>query len=400
MARKPDNSQPAPLPLSSNSAGQGLMLTTLAMLALGVVIVDAAIARPIVRADVPWYVRVDIRHMIFAALSCLVMFTMWKLDYHCLTGKGRFPMVAAIGMAISVIASVLIFVPGMGENVGGYVRWLKVAPKVTIQPSELVKFAVLILLSAWLTKDHIKLRSFTKTFIPAMGIIGMAVGVTIKNDFSTGAVVGMVGVAAVLLAGVPWYYLLTLIPPAALGFYKFVYTDDYRWNRVIAWMNPWSDKNPCTYQARESLIAIITGGWQGKGLGRGSVYLGYLPESTTDFVFSAYCEQLGFAGAIMLMGLIFLWIWHARKAALRASDRFGYVLVGSLGFLIAMQSVMHIAVALVWAPTTGAGLPFVSYGGTSLVISAAAVAIMISVSSRGNVQADTTAALEAAARAA
>jgi cell division protein FtsW len=397
MARKPDNSEPVCLPLNANPAGQGLLLTTLAMLALGVIVVHAAMARPVVRTDIPWHARVDARHTLFAALSCLALFTLWRLDYHWLTGRKKFPMVAAISFGISIICSVLIFVPGLGQDVGGYVRWLKIAPGVGFQPSELVKFAVLIFLSAWLTKDHIKIRSFTRTFIPAMGIIGVAVAVTVKQDFSTGAVIGMVGVAALLLAGVPWYYLLTVIPPAALGFYKFVYTDPYRWNRIIAWTDPYSDKNPCTYQARESLIAIITGGWAGKGLGKGSVYMGYLPESTTDFAFSAYCEQLGFAGGLLLMGLIFLWMWNARKAALRAPDRFGYLLVGSMGFLVAMQAVMHIAVALVSAPTTGMGLPFVSAGGTSLVISAAAVAIMISVSARAKAAQTPAAELEAAA---
>ena len=156
---------------------------------------------------------------------------------------------------------------------------------------------------------------------------------------------------------------------------------------MIAWQYPYSD-NPCAYQARESLMAILTGGWAGKGLGRGSVYLGYLPEGSTDFIFSVYCEQLGFIGALLLAGLILLWIWNARKIALRAADRFGYLLAGSLGFLIAMQAVMHIAVALVAAPTTGMGLPFLSAGGTSLLITAGAVAMMISVSARGTADAN------------
>ena len=382
MARMPDNATRACLPLNSNSAGQGLLLTTLAMLALGVIIVYAAMARPVMREDVAWHSRTDMRHALFAAISCLALLALWKLDYRRLTGRGKFPVAAGIGLGLSVACSLLIFVPGMGQEVGGYVRWLKIAPGVGFQPSELVKFAVLIFLAAWLTKQHRNHRSFFKTFVPAMLITGLAVGVTIKQDFSTGAVVAMAAMVTLLLAGVPWYYLLMVIPPAIAGFYKYVYADPYRWNRILAWLDPYSS-NPCAYQARESLIAILTGGWAGKGLGRGTTYLGYLPESSTDFVFSAYCEQLGFAGALLLIGLMLLWMWNARKAALRAADRFGYVLAGSLGFLIAVQAVMHVAVALVSAPTTGQGLPFVSAGGTSLVMSAAAAAVMISVSARG-----------------
>ena len=389
MAGMPDNSRSSVLPLSSNSSGQGLLLTSLAMLALGVIMVHAAMTRPVVR-DVAWYSRTDMRHTLFAAMSCIVLFTCWRFDYRWLSGHKKLPIVAAIGLIVSVICCLLIFVPGLGQDVGGYVRWLRLGPKqfgIGFQPSELIKFTLPIFLAAWLGKEHVDRRSLLRTFLPAMAVIGLAVGVTVKQDFSTGAVVGLAAMVTLLLAGVPWYYLASLVPVAAVGFYKFVVMDPYRWNRMIAWQYPYSD-NPCAYQARESLMAILTGGWAGKGLGRGSVYLGYLPEGSTDFIFSVYCEQLGFIGALLLAGLILLWIWNARKIALRAADRFGYLLAGSLGFLIAMQAVMHIAVALVAAPTTGMGLPFLSAGGTSLLITAGAVAMMISVSARGTADAN------------
>jgi cell division protein FtsW len=385
MARTPNSSQNSSnsstrcLSLGDNSAGSGLLLTTLALLALGVVVVHSAMIRPVIK-DVDWFSRVANRHTIYAAIAAIVLFTMWRLDYHRLDGK-RFPTTAGLILLISLVLAGVVQIPGIGHKEGEYARWLKLGP-ISFQPSELLKFTLVIFLATWLGRPGTNVRSFWKTFIPAMVIIGIGVGAVVTEDVSTGAVVGLVAIVTLLLAGVPWYYMLLLIPPVLAGAYKFVLTDPYRFNRVKAWLDPFGDAAE-NYQPRESLLAILSGGWSGKGLGAGTVKLGYLPEGSTDFVFSVFAEEWGFIGAVLLMSLFILWMWHARKAAARAGDRFGRLLVGSLGFLLAIQAVMHIAVALVTAPTTGMGLPFISYGGTALVISAGAVALMVSVSARG-----------------
>ena len=369
------------IPLKNNSTGQGLMLTTFAMLALGVVMVHSAVGT--VSAPGHWYSRPDFRHTLFAALAAAVLGAGWLLDYHKLAAGKRWPWLATILLAASLLSAGLVLVPGIGRSVGGFRRFIRLGPDqyaIGFQPSELIKFVLVIFLAAWLCRmDKDRVRRFVKTFIPAVIIMGLGVGVIVREDFSTGAVAGMAAALTLLLAGVPWYYMLTLVPPAAAGFWKLVYTDPYRWNRITAMFNPWDQSIPATYQARESLIAILTGGWTGKGLGQGMQKLGFLPEDSSDFIYSVFCEEWGFVGAALLMGLVLLWIWHARRAAVRAGDKFGAVLAGSLGFLIAIQAVMHIAVALVMVPTTGMGLPFVSAGGTSLVITAGAVAIMVSV---------------------
>ncbi|MCK4602070.1 MAG: FtsW/RodA/SpoVE family cell cycle protein, partial [Phycisphaerae bacterium] len=166
---------------------------------------------------------------------------------------------------------------------------------------------------------------------------------------------------------------------AAGAFYFFIMRSPHRWSRILAVLDPSSQANRCAYQARQSLLAIRLGGWFGSGVGRGIQKLGYLPEDSTDFIFAAYCEEWGFIGAALLMGLFLFWMWHARRAAVRAGDRFGQLLAGSLGLLIAMQVVLHMAVAMVVAPPTGMSLPFVSAGGTALVIMAATTAVIISV---------------------
>jgi cell division protein FtsW len=147
-------------------------------------------------------------------------------------------------------------------------------------------------------------------------------------------------------------------------------------------LDPWCRTNPSAYQPRQALIAIISGGWFGKGPGRGILKFGFLPEDSTDFIFAAFCEEWGFVGAMLLMALVTMWIWFAWRSAMHAGDKFGRTLAGSLGFLIAVQAVMHITVNVSKMPPTGVSLPFVSAGGTSLVILAGAAALIASVAAR------------------
>jgi cell division protein FtsW len=131
-----------------------------------------------------------------------------------------------------------------------------------------------------------------------------------------------------------------------------------------------------------ALLAINSGGWTGLGLGNGIIKMGFLPERSTDYIFSVICEELGMVGACLLLGLLIVWIWQVRRAALNAADRFGQLLAGALGFVIAIQAMLHIAVNLAVAPPKGIGLPFISAGGTSMIIMAAAVAMIVSVTAR------------------
>ncbi len=381
------------IPLEKNRIGRTLLLTTLAMLALGVVMVHSAVAS--VTAPGAWYTRVDVRHSIFACLAALVLGVGWRFDYRRLTTGQRIPTFPAIMLAAALLCSVLVFVPGIGRSVGGYHRWIRVGPSryaVGFQPSELIKLTLVIFLAAWISrKSAEEIRSFTGTFVPAAALIVACTGLVITQDFGTAVLLGASAAAVLLLSGVPWRHLGLLIPPAALGFYALVIRDPRRWARITALFDPFSSSNPSAYQPRQSLQAIMAGGWFGKGVGRGMHRLGFLPEDSTDFIFSVYCEEWGAVGALLLLGLIILWIYTARKAALNAhpavvdrdeSGNFGRLLAASLGFLIGMQSLLHVAVALVLVPPTGVGLPFISRGGTALILMSVAVALIVSVTSR------------------
>jgi len=154
-----------------------------------------------------------------------------------------------------------------------------------------------------------------------------------------------------------------------------------RMNRIRAMIDPWDLDNPSAFQPRQSLLAILESGWWGTGPGNSVQKLGYVPEDTTDFVFSIYCAEWGYVGALLLMSLVLIWIWCARRGVVRSADRFGRVLAGSLGFLIGLQAVLHIGVNLVALPPTGMSMPFVSAGGTALLMYALATAMIVSVTS-------------------
>jgi cell division protein FtsW len=304
------------------------------------------------------------------------------VDYRHLDAGRRLPVAPTALLAAAVVCGVLVFVPGIGKSVGGQARWLRVGPAqyaIGFQPSELIKVVLVVFLATWLARENTDAKSFTKTFLPAAGLIGLSAAVVITQDFGAAVIIILAASATLLLAGVPWLHLASLIPPAAGAFYVLVVRCPHRWQRITAMLDPWSAANPSAYQPKQALLAIMTGGWWGKGLGAGMQKLGYLPEDSTKFIFSVYCEEFGFLGAALLAGLLLLWLWQARKAVAAAGDELGRLLAGSLGFLVGVQAVLHVAVDSGAAPPTGAALPFISAGGTALVLLAAAVGMMVSV---------------------
>ncbi len=369
------------LPLRHNGTGQALMLATLALLALGVVLVHSAV----VSTDdlPPWYARREIRHTLFAGLALLVMLVAWRLDYRKLLWGQRTPIAALALLAAAVACGFLVFTP-LGKAVGGYRRWVQVGPEqyaIGFQPSEVIKLALIVFLAAWFGRPGADPKS-PKTFFVGLLAIGAALTPIVTEDFGTAAVIVAAAGVTMLLAGVPLYYLFALAGAGAVGFYALVVRVPYRWNRIAAMFDPWSTANATSYQPRQSLTGILEGGWTGKGLGEGMQKF-FLPERSTDFIFSVFCEEWGFLGAMLLFGVVGLWIISARRAAVRSQDPMGRILAGALGFVIASQALLHIAVGLVILPPTGMSFPFISAGGTALVIMAAAVGLMVSVTAHG-----------------
>ena len=370
--------------LGDNLTGQGLILTSMALMALGVVSVFSATVGA--GAGARWYERTDLRQVAFVAVGLLALLTLWRMDYRWLARRpwpGRrflkhVPSPVAVLLLVAIAAGVAAL--AFGYAVGGYRRWIRFGP-LGFQPSEVLKVALLAALAALLGGRSARPRSFLRAFVPAVVLIGICVGLIITQDFGTAVIVGMAAVALLLVGGVRWYYVLALAPLCAAAFYVLVVCVPHRWGRIEALLNPNDAGNPATYQARQSLIAIGSGidpaGWGG-GMGK----YGYVPEIRTDFIFAHVVEELGLAGGALVIALLLVWLWLACRAAAGAADGFGALLAGSLGFLVAFQAALHIAVNLALAPPTGISLPFVSAGGSSLLMMSAATAMIVSVSAR------------------
>ncbi len=370
------------LKLGQNILGQSLILTALGLLALGVVVVNSAVATVAEQGN--WYARVDMRHTMFAALAAVVLFLAWRMDYRWLASGAKVPWPALTLLIIAVGLGFLVFVPGIGHAAGGKFRWIRVGPRqysIGLQPSEFIKIALVVFLAAWLTRPKVNPKSIP-TFLLALLITGACAMLVVTQDFGTAVLIGISAMVVMFLAGVPWYYLAAIIPPAALAGFYFILETPYRLRRIIAMIDPWSQTNDAAYQAKQSLLAILSGGWKGLGLGNGVRKQGFLPEDSTDFIFASFCEEWGFRGAVLLLGLLMIWLMFCRKASSKAVDPFGRVLVGGLGALIIIQAMMHIAVNMVLLPPTGISMPFISAGGTGLVIMAGAASLIVSVTAR------------------
>ena len=380
MARMPV--QTNRLRVSDNSSGRALLLATVSLVVMGIVVVYSATAT--VSDPGAWYARTTVRQMVFALVAIGMLMIGWRVDFRWLKPRdGRRPLRTGMILVVAMIAALLVFVPGIGRSVGGYHRWIRVGPTqygIGLQPSELIKLALPIFLAAWLTRKSVDIKSFRNVFIPAIGLIGLCVALVVTQDLGTAVVIAVSAGATLLLVGVPWAYLLSVVPLAGGAFYALVVCSPHRWARITAMFDVWSTSNPSAYQPRQSLLAILTGGWFGKGAGYGTVKLGYLPEDSTDFVFSALCEEWGFVGGAAMLALWALWMWWAWRIASRSADRFGRVLAGAMGFTIAMQAALHVGIDTVVLPPTGMSLPFVSAGGTSLLLMAAATVLIVSVS--------------------
>ncbi len=381
------NRQLERVPLRENLTGQGLILTTLALMALGVVMVFST-AGVGGGSGLAWYERTHVRQAIFAAVAAVMLCVLWRVDYHRLTlrsgskpGWARVVLSpAALLLILAMAASASVYIPGFGHEVGGDLRWIRYGP-VGFQPSEVLKIALLIALAAFLGRDDVNVRRFRRVFVPALALTGMSVALVVTQDFGTGAIIGITAAVVLLAAGVCLVYLLGLAPLGAAAFYLFVVRVPHRWARFEAMLNPADTTNRATYQPWQSIIAIASG-VEPAGLGGGVAKYGYLPENQTDFIFAIICNELGMLGAFLVIGLLLVWLFLAMRVAVRAPDRLGALLAGGLGFLIVFQSALHVAVNVGWAPPTGVSLPFVSAGGSSLLLMSVATAVIVSVSAR------------------
>jgi cell division protein FtsW len=348
-----------------------LAAVVVALIGFGVVIVysASAVQGTVQHNDPEFFLR---RQAIYAAVSVALVFLTSRFDYHRLY-KLTYPVLGAVG------ALLVLCVVGFGHTGGGATRWLALGP-VHVQPAEMAKLALVMWLAYSLAKKADKVKTFTVGFLPHLLVAGVYMILCLKQpDFGGAVVLLLLTFTMLFVAGAKIGYILgASILGAGFGA-ALVRFREYRYERYLAWLHMDQHRQDLAYQPFQSVMSFGSGGTTGLGLGRGLQTL-YLPEAHTDFVAAIVGEELGFLGVLALCTAYLVLCARGVRAALRAQDDFGAYLAFGISTMFAVQALVNLAVALAILPTKGLTLPFVSYGGSSLVVNAIAAGILLNVS--------------------
>jgi len=308
-----------------------------------------------------------------ALIGLVAMFFVMKIHYRKYL---RLAWPFLIGASVLLVA---VAVTTFGVASHGATLWLNVG-LLQFQPSELMKIALVIFLAKSLSERQEQVKDFKNGFLHYMGILGLAGGLVGLQDL--GSAVVMIAAACILLfcGGVRIKHMSLLVLVGIAGFIFLVIQEPFRLTRLTSFLDPWQDPKGSGYQTIQSLLAVGSGGLSGVGLGAGGAKWFYLPERHTDFIFSVLCEETGFIGGAFLIIIFAFFAWRGFAIAWCCRDSFGSLLATGLTVMLCLQAVINIAITVGALPVTGITLPFISYGGTSLVICLIIVGILLNIS--------------------
>jgi len=313
------------------------------------------------------------RQLLFFFAGFCAMFIMSVFPYRLFKILAYFLLVLAVALLCAV------HVPSLGHRAGGAYRWIKMGD-FTFQPSEFVKFALVVYLAYSLSKKQDMIKDFSVGFVPhGIVLILLAILVMTQPDFGTVMILGIITWTMMFIAGVKIIYLIIPVPLLIPFGYFFVYKVGYRMDRIFAFLHPWDDPMDTGYQITHSLKAFGSGGLFGKGIGLGIQKLHYLPEPHTDFILSVIGEELGLAGVVFILFLYSVIIWKGAEIARNSENIFGALLAAGITTCLGIQVIINAGVALGVLPTKGLTLPFLSYGGTSLLVNMACMGILMNI---------------------
>ncbi|MCX7887342.1 MAG: putative lipid II flippase FtsW [Verrucomicrobiae bacterium] len=358
-----------------------LLLATLLLVAIGVVMLfstSALYARE-KYGDPNYLLKRQLVWLIVAAGGCVAAAT---VPYPLLR-KWSVPLLVLAGLLL-----VLVLMPQLGRRIGGARRWLVVG-SLQVQPSEFAKLALIVWLAHYLAREKRRIDRFGRGFLVPMGVSAVFVCLILAEpDFGTSALVGLVAFGMLFIAGVRLAYLV----PAALGalgaFAVLIWRDPVRAERMLAFLDLEKYKAGKGYQVWQAILAFGSGGVNGLGLGNSRQKMFWLPEAHTDFIAAIIGEELGLIGMLVVLGLFAAVLGCGVVIALRTPDLNGQYLALGIVLLIALQTLINIGVVTAWLPTKGLPLPFISYGGSSLLVNLVSVGLLLSVLRYGTEQAD------------
>lgn len=316
------------------------------------------------------------RQACFALIGFLIMFLAMNIRYQVLK-RLVYPIIIT-----SLLLLILVLIPGIGSIIGGSSRWFRIGT-LSFQPSELAKLTLIIFLAYSLSNKEKTIKSFSIGFLPHLIVTFLMFAlVLLQPDFGTAMILLFLFFILMFVAGSRIRHLAYLLSVMSVGCYFLISCVGYRLERVTAYLNPWEDPTATGFQVIQSFLAFGSGGLWGTGLGNGKQKLFYLPEPHTDFIFSIIGEELGFMGVLFVIILFIILFCCGVKIALKAPDLFGTYLALGITSLIVLHVVINLGVVLGLLPTKGSTLPFISYGGTSLVINLVSIGILLNISSQ------------------
>lgn len=318
--------------------------------------------------------RQVVRVIVGLGLMCLVM----KIDYHWYRSRPFFVpfFFGALGLLIYVILSNDI------QEIRGSARWISISD-LSLQPSEYMKYALILYMADAIERKQSRLDSFWNGYVPLVSVLVISeILILLEPDLGTAITIGMIVFCMFFVGRVKIWHLTVSLVLALATVYVTVKTTPYQLRRVLVYLNPDIDPLGGGYQIKQSLISLGNGGILGQGLGKSTQKLLYLPEPYTDFIFSILGEELGFIGTLLVTALFLIILWRGIKIARNAPDMFGSLLTVGLVSSIVICAMTNIAVVINLIPTTGLPLPFISYGGNSLLFSLMGAGIIFNISSR------------------
>ena len=321
------------------------------------------------------YSSVTLNQTIFGlSLGLLAFFITSGIDYKIYRKYAFFMFIA------SIIATLLVFVPGVGVSHGGAKRWIYIA-QLSIQPSEFLKIGFILYFSAWMASVKNKAETFKYGLLPFIILISVVGAILLKQpDTDTFLITIFAGLAIFLTAGGKWKHILILSLAGIFGLVVIAYTRPYVMNRINTFLHPSENALGSGYQIQQSLIAIGSGGFSGRGFGQSIQKFNFLPEPIGDSIFAVEGEEFGFLGSVFLILLFVFFAFRGLKIATNTPDTFGRLLCVGIVILIVSQAFVNIGAMVGILPLSGITLPFVSHGGTALFMTLAEVGIVLNIS--------------------
>lgn len=366
-------------PIVTKKADSGLLVSIILFLGLGFVTLFASSQRVglNLQGDELYFVK---RQLIFACVGLVCLVICACLDLRFIRKCTAIVFFVCLGICF------LTLIPGIGTDKNGARRWINIPHVGTFQPSEFAKLAVILFLANLFDKKSDRLDDPRVSTYPAIVGLGAFVFVVIlQKDFTTALTILLLGLAIFFIAGVylRWFVLLVILGIPILVL--FVFTEEYRVERVLAWLITDYDASGMSYQAKAASRAIQSGGIWGNGMGTGLEWTKYVPEVQSDYIFAGWAEAMGFVGVLIYFLLLGYFCWRCFAAALNNADRFRALLAFGCCFLIVGQSIMNCGVVVGAFPSTGIPLPFFSSGGSSLIVTMSACGLLINVSRYENI---------------